>query len=467
MEAYLHGFIAARPRPPWLPPSPDGAPPAAFGLERLRELLERLGRPQDQLTVLHIAGTSGKTSTARWCEALFRAEGLSTGLHVSPHLDSVCERLTVDGAPCSAPELIALVQEARPIIDDLYRETELGMPSYFEVLLALALLHFARAGVDLVVLEAGLGGRFDGTNVVDRKALTLLTCVGLDHTHLLGDTKAEIALDKVQIARPGVPLLTAEQDPSVLAVIRDEVTRIGATLDESILGRLARSPDPDASAASQGPAFSYRSDDGRVEGLRCGAAGEHQIRNAGLALRALELLGPQLVEGFRSLNADEARRRGLAEVLAETRMPGRCELLRERPPVILDGAHNPDKLRALAAVLEARGGSWIGVLGMVPGRDITAALEVLAPHLSEVVLTRPLAEFRGDVEPRLLEQTWRELAPEIPSRVFLDPGDALEAALARAATSGAGVVATGSLYLVSALRRRAVVQALLEECHDE
>jgi dihydrofolate synthase/folylpolyglutamate synthase len=439
-ERFLHSLVVG-PKPHYV--SEPATKPPPFTLDRLRSLLRAMGRPDRGQRFIHITGTSGKTSTATISAALLTAHDCRTALHISPHMDSVTERFTIDGTPASEDEVAELVEEIKPLLDEEYRRHRYGAPSYFELVLALALRYFAESGVDWTVLEAGLGGRFDGTNVIDAAAVSIITCIGLDHCNVLGNTKAEIAHDKVGIVKHGGVLLTADTDPAILRIFEAEVLRHEARLE--VLGRelelSIRREDREV-------AFDYRSPQTTMLDLRLSGPGAFQARNAALALRACELA---LQTERRSLDPERC-----ALALRMTRVPGRMELVQDTPPVILDGAHNPDKMAAFVEDLGAHfpNQKFEVVYAATSGRDLERILASIGGVARRLFITRPMATFRVGEDPKGLAELVERLCPDLPVELFLDPIMAWRAARAESVSSGNGVVITGSLYLLSALRKK-------------
>ncbi len=322
------------------------------GLERTRQLLDALGRPQDAFRTVHVAGTNGKGSTASFLAAASSAAGLRTGLHTSPHLWSVTERMRIDGQAAPERWLADALDRAQPLI-------ERTQPSFFELTFALSLLYFAEKHVDLAVVEAGMGGRLDATNIL-LPELSIITDVALDHTRFLGDSIERIAQEKAGIIKPGVPVVTGARSPAVQIIggvaetrgaplhwIKQEVR----TLSETVC--LTRS-----TVTASTPRRTWRD-------LHVGLAGKHQIRNALTALRSAELL-----------HFDEhAVRTGLKNVCALTGLRGRWDVLLEQPLVAADAAHNADALAAILRHLEAfrQEGSALTVLfGVMRDKDTAA-----------------------------------------------------------------------------------------------
>jgi len=379
----------------------------------MQALLSRLGDPHRQMgVVLHVAGTNGKGSTCAFTESMVRAAGYRTGLFTSPHLTSARERIRFDGELVGEAEFVALEEDvaaAAMRLDD--------PPTFFERTAAMAFLGFARAGVDVAVIEVGLGGRLDATNVVEPRACAI-AAVGLDHQAFLGETLLDIAAEKAGIIKQGVPVCALDDDSAVTALI---------------------------SARASASAAPFRPVRGSVEG-ELGLKGAHQTRNAALALALVEAAGLTL--------SDEAVSRGLAEA----RWPGRYEVVSGRPRVILDGAHNPQAAAVLRATVLADAelsGRPLGVLlGATSGHDPRPFARALfgADGLGDAPLwvTAPRtarAQAPGEVEVAIRGEVGAR-----PVEVVADPRDAIRAALAWARGAGGSVLVTGSLYLVGSVR---------------
>lgn len=338
------------------------------GLERIRRLLSALGTPQKGLRFVHIAGTNGKGSTAAMLASVLTAAGYRTGLYTSPHLVRYGERMQVDGAAVPEEELSALLEEARPALADLGER-----PSEFELLTALACLYFQRKTCDIVVWEVGLGGRLDPTNVIDAPECAVITGIGLEHTEFLGDTVEKIAAEKAGIIKPGCPVVCQSQGPEAETVIRERCAALNCELTVTDPALLA----PGA-ADLDGQTFSYRT----REALRLGLLGPFQLRNAAAALDAADALRRR---GWAI--SEEAARCGLAEA----RWPGRFEVLRKEPPVIVDGAHNPHGVAALAECLKQyfpQGGVTF-VMGVMADKDYGAMAAQVAPFARGFVTVTP------------------------------------------------------------------------------
>jgi len=414
------------------PPPPD----PRCRREWMESFLPRLGQPQRAFEAVHVAGTSGKGSVAMLIAELLRASGVRTGLHVSPYLQVGTEKLWVDGAYASVDELASLVEWIRPHCDAL-RAPEVPLHGLASV--AVALEHFRRRRVDLAVVEVGVGGRQDLTNVL-RTRVAVVTAVGLDHLKSLGPDLASIAWHKAGIIRAGCRAVILEDNPA-LAAARRQAADVGAPL--RVLPRSCFTGDVEADGSQS---LSFQGRRLRLEHAPLGMAGTFQLENAALALAALEELdpeGPTLDEGAVRLALGRARLPARLE-----RLPG----LSGSCPVVLDGAHNPDKLGALLSSLPSLGPRrWHVVYGALASRPLTPALQRLAAAASGFVVTEPRVHAKP---PCPAGEVLAALPPRTPpARVVPDPQAALDLAL-----DGAGpgdlVLVTGSLYLCGELRGR-------------
>lgn len=399
-----------------------------FGLETMRSMLQALGHPERRLRVLHVGGTNGKGSTAAMAAAILHASGMRVGLYTSPHLVEFRERIRVNGEMISEERLAALVEVVRAAI--LPSVT----PTFFEVTTALALRYFADSGVEVAVLEVGLGGRFDATNVVMPTACAITT-IALDHQEHLGWTEEAIAFEKAGIIKVGVPVVIGTMGDEAGTVMRrmaDERT--------APLWRLGR----EFSVEGNGPdGFVYQGPSWRFEGLRCGLAGQHQLENAACALALLEAASQS------NLVVDEtAIRKGMESVVWE----GRLEIVDENPRVLLDGAHNPAAAVVLARYLEEFLTSHpdarvLLVWGMMRDKDHGAFIAPLLPLLSEVVLTQAaLARSASVYELAVSLAGWDK-----PVHVEPLPAEALRRAK-KLAGGGDLICVAGSLMLLGDIK---------------
>jgi dihydrofolate synthase / folylpolyglutamate synthase len=418
-------------------------------LTRIATLVDLLGSPQRGYPVLHIAGTNGKTSVARMLDALLSRIGLRVGRYTSPHLQWATERISLDGAPISPERYVEAYHDIEPYVALVDAGSRVPM-SKFEVLTGMALATFADAPVDVAVVEVGLGGSWDATNVVDG-TVAVITPVALDHVNYLGGSIAGIAAEKAGIIKPGAVAVLAQQPP--------EVTRVIA----------ARSLEREVTVANEGMEFGVLHRDIlaggqllRLQGLAgvydevfLPLYGAHQSRNAVLALAAAEAFFG--AGASRSLNIDAVR-----DAFAAVTAPGRLERVRTAPPVFLDAAHNPHGARALAAALREDFSfpKVVVVVGVMRDKDARGILAELEPVVDEVVVTASSSPRAMDVEE--LAVAARKVFDESAVRVERRLPGAIDTALALAEAaevdldpeggSGAGVVITGSVVTVGEAR---------------
>ncbi|HID77210.1 MAG TPA: bifunctional folylpolyglutamate synthase/dihydrofolate synthase [Planctomycetaceae bacterium] len=422
-----------------------------FRLDRMRQLLARLDNPHHRLNAVHIAGTKGKGSTAAMLGQVLPAAGYRTGVYTSPHLDRLEERMAIDGKPCSPDDLVALVERVMPVVEAMDREAaqrgpESTGPTYFEVTTAMALLHFARCRVDLAVLEVGLGGRLDSTNVC-QPVVSVITSISLDHTRQLGDALESIAWEKAGIVKPGVPVVSGVADDPARRVIRAVCSQRAAPLEE--LGRdfsfHYRPPRRLESAPAAGRLdFSWI--DGRkrgYQGLQLGLLGRHQAANAAVALATLAQL-----ERAGWPVAEQAVRHGLAEPA----WPARIELVGRRPAVLIDGAHNVASVEALINVLQESFSVQrrILVFATTQEKDAQGMLARLIGHFDEIFFTRYLDNPRA-VPPRQLAA----VAKQISGRRFpvLDEPAAAWHRASQLASAEDLICVAGSFFIAAEIRR--------------
>jgi len=416
-------------------------------LDRVREACELLGDPQRAYRVIHITGTNGKTSTARMAESLVREHGLRTGLFTSPHLTTVRERIQIDGEPISQQAFVALWLDVAPIISLVdTRSQASGGPrlSFFEVFTVLAFAAFADAPVDVAVVEVGMGGGWDSTNVADGD-VAVIAPVAMDHAQWLGDTIADIAAEKAGIIKDGAVAVVAAQTEVATEVIAAAAESRGATVEWE--GEQLEVVDRQPGVGGQ--LLSLRTPAGTYVDVFVPLYGEHQAHNALLALAAVEAL---LADGGAPQALDAATvEAGFGSVTS----PGRLEAVRTSPMILVDAAHNPHGIDALADALgEAFSFSaLVGVVGILGDKDAEGILAGLEPVLDHVVVTtvgspRSLAaEDLAVVAERVFGEDRVTVAPKLP--------DAIDAAVAIAERDddmGAGVLIVGSVILVAEAR---------------
>jgi dihydrofolate synthase/folylpolyglutamate synthase len=422
-------------------------------LERIAAVVELMDQPQRTFPVIHITGTNGKTSTARMTERLLREFGLRTGRFTSPHLHDIRERIAFDGEPVSAERFIAAYDEVQPYLDLVdERSAAAGQPrlSYFEVLVAVAYAAFADAPVDVAVIEVGLGGEWDATNVADGR-VAVITPVALDHERFLGSTVVEIATEKAGIIKPGAVAVIAQQEVDAGEVLLERAAAVGASVAREGLefGVLSRE------VAVGGQVVSIRGLGGDYADLFLSLYGAHQAGNAACALAAVEAF---LGGGAETLDFERVR-----TAFAAFSSPGRLEVVRRSPTVLVDAAHNPAGAEALVAAVEESFGfeRLVGVVAVLADKDARGMLEILEPLLHEVVITRTTSARALDPEELGAVATQVFGADRVHVAAALPDALDLAATLAESGGSGhatadglggVGVLATGSVTTAAEVR---------------
>jgi dihydrofolate synthase/folylpolyglutamate synthase len=419
-----------------------------FRLKRITELLRRMSlegylhadSPEPKVPLVHISGTKGKGSTAAMVAAALSAAGLRTGLYTSPHLHRLEERFCVDGQPCSSQQLISLVQRVKPVTELV--ERAIGSLSFFELTTAIALMHFDATKCDAIVMEVGLGGRLDSTNVCS-PSVSAITSIGLDHQHVLGDTLVEIAAEKAGIFKAGVPVVSGVADPGAAEVVTARAAASGSALFQ--LGRdFNFDCDPLPQWGSNVQYHGQRPPLSKHESTTLLMEGKHQARNAALSIAIIDLLRDQ---GIKIPSA------AIAAGLGQLQCAGRieCIALPENVLGIVDAAHNHDSITALCDCLCDRlpDRRIAVVFGTSVDKSAEPMLDLLADNTDELFLTR----FLGN--PRFRPPA--ELKPLVPAplakktRVMEDPIEACEAGLA-SVTPGGALVICGSFFLAAECR---------------
>ena len=402
-----------------------------FDTSRMQALLERLGKPHLVAESVHIAGTKGKGSTAAMIASVLTASGYKTGLYTSPHLHSFTERIRIDGKPIRESEFAALVWRLKPEFDAFNQLGVHGELTTFEILTALAFAHFKEQAVDFQVLETGLGGRLDATNVVQPRVCAI-TSISLDHTEVLGNTLAQIAAEKAGITKPGSTVVSAPQHPEVRSVMSSVCRQQGARLVEvgqDIVWYITERSDSSQSFRLNGLRGSYD--------LTIPLLGEHQLDNAAVAVGVAEVLAGLGVR----ISAES-----VATGLSRISWPGRLQVLRRHPLLVVDGAHNADSARKLVKALPEyfRFARAILVVGTSRDKDIAGIVDGLLPLSTEVIVTRSRNPRAADAS---------ALAAEFSNRgVKAKEAETVELAIAlaqREANSGDLVCVTGSLFVVA------------------
>lgn len=428
--AYLQGLMTleAEYRPPRVG---FGARGPSASMLRCQKLLDRLGNPERRLQYVHVTGTSGKGSTVALLQSVLVAAGLRVGAYTSPHITTPLERIQIQGKLLPLDLWLEGLSRLKPLVDADYRLGPEGIPSYQTLLFALSLWAFAQAGVELAIIEVGIGGRLDTTNLIPPPLLAMVTEVGLDHTEILGPDIPTIARDKAGIFKAGSHGLSMSRRPEALAVLEAEAAQVRIPLWHP--GRGLEERQEEGGLRVTTPL-------GTLGGLRVGLSGQHQQENAvGVVAAAQRLRAGGLAI------SDDAIREGLRTAF----LPCRCEEVNLPGGVLLlDMAHNADKAAGLVAHWKQYWGpGGAVVVGISQGKDVDAMLQSLASVFDDILLTRPLDVARPMYSPWHLQQ--RASALGIDARVFIDPTDALVYAFSRTPR----VAITGSTYLVGEMRR--------------
>lgn len=422
-----------------------------FDLSRIEELLDTLGNPQRAYPSIHVTGTNGKTSTARMIDSLLRAHGLHTGRYTSPHLETVRERISLDGQPVDEERFVATYREVAPLAELIDARNPESL-TYFDLTTALAFAAFADAPVDVAVVEVGLGGAEDATNVL-HAGVCVVTPIGLDHTEWLGDTLGDIAHAKAGIIHKGATVVTAAQEEEAVRAILQRCVDVDAVVarEGSEFGVLRRT------VAVGGQVLTFQGLGGVYEEVFVPLHGAHQAQNAAVALATVEVFfgaGAGRAGTGRQLDTELVR-----EGFATASAPGRLERVRTAPTILLDAAHNPHGMAATVAALEDEFSfrRLVAVVAMLGDKDVAGVLEQLEPVAAAVVVTRNTsprtmpAEELGAVAVEVFGEDRVRVRPALP--------DAIETAVALAeedldgALGGIGVLVTGSVFTVADARR--------------
>ena len=403
-----------------------------FDLDRMRALLKGIGDPQEKLVSVHVAGTKGKGSTCTMLAEMLRANGYKIGLYTSPHVLNLRERICINGRMVSEAASVRLVSKIAPVVEKMQGDP----PTFFEILTAMAFLHFANEKVDICVIETGLGGRLDSTNVLQPEAIGI-SSISIDHEHQLGNSVGQIAKEKAGIFKQGVPAVSVMQETEAMRVLRREASRIGSPL--RFAGKEIDFSCRFESSRTWGPhnRICLTTDSSRFEHLRVPLLGEHQAVNCGLALSLLDCLKDR---GFK---IDDER---AVAGLANTKLPGRMEFIWRDPRVLVDGAHNASSVRAL---LQATGqhvpyDSMVMIFGCCEDKDVRGMLEQLQYGADKVIFTRvnsPRSAYPDD-----MAQMYGEISGKM-CQTAMTLREALR--IAKPAVSNEDLICVaGSFYLV-------------------
>jgi dihydrofolate synthase/folylpolyglutamate synthase len=408
-----------------------------FKLDRMRSLLKGLGDPQDKVALIHVAGTVGKGSTVAMLSAMLQGNGYTVGQYTSPHLIDIRERIVVNNEMISEESFTELLKE----VVSIARKENLS-PTFFELVTAVAFKYFAEQAIDIALIETGLGGRLDSTNVIT-PLMSLITKIDLDHTHILGNTVEEIAKEKAGILKPSVPAISAHQTEEVVSILKEcaEISRteikVVAT-DIEFSARFGGGAD-----GKQHTRICVITEESQYMHIPVPLNGEHQATNCALAISAIDQLKKFGYE-FDDLT--------LYNALAETKIEGRMETVWERPKIIVDGAHNPTSLQTLIKSIGAHipYDSMVCVFGCCQDKDVQGMLEKMALGADKIIFTKSKGNPRAS-EPKLLQKQFAEISGKMTQIAETLP-EALEIA-AQAASRDDLICVTGSFYLVGEAKK--------------
>ena len=358
-----------------------------FGLERITSLLEQLGNPHKELNIIHVAGTNGKGSVCKYVSAILQNAGYTVGLYLSPHIERFSERIIVDNQEISPQEFTKLVSQVRPVVDAMTKQKQNNTPTFFEIVTALAFLHFKNKAVEYAVVEVGLGGRFDATNVVN-PLVSVITNISLEHTDILGKDIASIAAEKAGIIKDHVPVVSAATGDARVTIEQIAKERDAPILwvDQTMWKRKAYQRNKQEFLI-QGAFKDYT--------VKTSMLGQHQGENIALAIAAIEQIQ---MRGMYLTESD------IQEGISSTTHPGRMEIISEEPLMLLDGAHNPAGVRMLIRTLQEDFSDHrlILVLGVLKDKDLNAMVSLIAP-ISDVIIVTKSGNPRAADPQQLLE----------------------------------------------------------------
>ncbi len=421
---------------------------ATFDLRRVEDLMAAVGSPHRAFRSVHVAGTKGKGSTAAMTQSILTAAGFRAGLYTSPHLCRVEERMMVDGRMMSEEEFVAVVNELVPYTRAARQEKPNESPTYFELVTAAGFRHFARAGAQFAAIEVGMGGRLDATNVITPE-VSVITRVDFDHEDRLGHTLEKIAGEKAGIIKPNIPVICAPQEAESLARIEQIAAERHSPL--ALIGREVKLENVRTALNGNAPfcRFDLATPARRYSALEVRLLGTHQALNAAAAVAALETLAARCGVAIN----EEAIRRGLAA----THIPARLEYFPGRPPLLLDGAHNPVSVRALLEALDTAfaGKRLVLLMGVSRDKNVEEILRLMLPRAGAVIFTK--SDSPRAAEPEFLAQMARDLFAT-PSTACEDAFEALERARSLAGPDDL-ICATGSFFLAGMLRPRLMASA--------
>jgi len=404
---------------------------AEIYIKRLQVLLDLLGNPEDKIPhYIHVTGTSGKGSVCLMLNSILRASGKKVGLLTSPHPSVITERWEINGKEMSKKEFTEIVDLVKQKLAEYVKISPYGIPSPFEIFTAMGLYFFAKHKVEWVVLEVGCGGKHDSTNVIPKKDVAVITNIGLDHLHILGDTKEEIAEEKSGIIKKGCAVFTAEQDPKILKIIEKESKKKKTTLIKISVNKYR-----DLKIDLDGTSFKYKNKNYHIPAL-----GKHQVVNSILAINIASYLKIP----------DNQIRKGLAKMKAPIRM----EVVSKKPLIILDGAHNEDKMKTTIETVKNLNlaDNFNVLVGFSANKDIKTMIKQLAGLKPKTIICTKytINPFREVADPELIASNFKKLVPKSKIKIFINPKKALD--WAKKQQNDGLLLVTGSMFLSGELR---------------
>lgn len=423
----------------------------SLGLERIEYLLNVLGSPHKELKAIHVAGTNGKGSVCAFLSSILHSAGYKVGLFTSPHLISFEERIQVNGEKISKDKVCSLVEKIKPIAESMSKSGEFEHPTFFEIVTAMAFTHFSEEGVDYAVMEVGLGGRLDATNVLT-PLISVITTIALDHTHVLGKELDEVAREKAGIVKSGIPVVTGVEDDKILALIKK-------TCEEKECE--VYSSKEHGAYKLRGVNLDHQTFDIEVNGklyndLMIPLLGEHQIKNALIAAITSEVLKTKDIA---------IKETNLRKGFESTIWPARLEIIQEKPMVILDCAHNPTGMRALKSALQGlfKGKKVTLIIGIMRDKDIPGIIKEIANVADNIIITKP--KFERASEPDIIEGEAKKYCKNVMIKPKVE--DAVKYAIKNASMDDI-ICITGSIFNVgeamTALDR--IKPKLLTQCRN-
>lgn len=403
----------------------------ALYLKRACFLLDLLGNPEKKIPhYIHVTGTSGKGSVCAFLHAILQAAGKRVGALTSPHPTWITERWQIGSQIMSQQEFVQIVREIKPVLDAYERQSPYTMVSYSELMTIIGLYYFAKKIVTWAVIEVGCGGRYDATNILPKKDIAVITNIGTDHAHLIGPTKAEIAYEKAGIIKSGCRVFTMENNKLMLSILEKEAKKVRAIAFNRTLNRDVRI----ITSHLTGSHFTYRQ-----QSYHLTVPGRHQIANAALAIdiaQALKIPAAAIKHG-----------------LAAAKQPLRMEVVSSQPLIILDSAHNIEKIRTTVTTMRKLGGNLHLIIGFCndkPWKKMVHELATLRP--ATIACTRnTINPFRKAADPKALAKEFKKNLPKVKTEIFLDPQDAL-AWSRKKIKAGNIILVTGSIFLSGELR---------------